>query len=191
MINPSKSLIRYFHPSYILQAKIFIIFLSFVILLLKSIDFNSQLIGQSDLLVLMIFVGSELIFNYVQQVLCLRCAKSSPIHGPSSHNYLHWYPADKDDAHVLFDELRESVNLTMKSTLIMSNLRIQNLIQFLQKCEQELQTKNEVNSLNQLSLLSQGKSVLSITKRIDLFSSMSSYVDTQAGLTKTPVSPQT
>lgn len=44
----------------------------------------------------------------------------------------------------------------MKSILVPANLHIQNLLEFLEKCEQELESKSEVNSLNQLSLLSQG-----------------------------------
>ncbi len=47
-----------------------------------------------------------------------------------------------------------------------------------------------MNSLNQLSLLSQGKSVpSSITHRIDLLYYFGDYLDTQAGLTKQPIQP--
>ena len=40
--------------------------------------------------------------------------------------------------------------------VVPSNIAIQNLIEFIEKCETEVDTKNEVNSLSQISLLIQG-----------------------------------
>lgn len=62
---------------------------------------------------------------------------------------------------------RETTNLLMKSILVPANLHVQNLLEFLEKCEQELESKSEVNSLNQLSLLSQGNKFNTQTRKQD------------------------
>lgn len=96
------------------------------------------------------------IFNYVYQTLGFWCPPGRPANAARAVGLEQFHPAAEDDAHVWIIQRRETTNLVMKSILVPANLHIQNLLEFLEKCEQELESKSEVNSLNQLSLLSQG-----------------------------------